>query len=390
MERLRAGLFGFVQPAAAEAEGLRMTTLESHQALGSDPSSADEASPNATHPGCPVRHSYPLAIGDASWRTALELLGKTLPFALVRFGILVGVSLLTIVWLLVTLGGAGLIAAKVPLLGLVWLAAGGTAYGWAWFAVVRYGLYLLRAGHIAVLTELITKGSIGNGQEGMFAYGKSVVTGRFGQVSVLFALDALIDGILRALNRTLNFAADLLPIPGLSGVASVTGRILHSAATYVDETLLSYSLARGDENAWQTSRDGLVYYAQNSKEILKTAVGIVALDYVSSVVVWVVMLAPAFVVGFLLPAEIAGGGTLFTLFIAVLLASNVRAAFLKPLFLTMIMIKFHMSVKNQPINEQWDARLCSLSDKFRELKDKAQSWQPTKAPNLEEAPSPAS
>jgi hypothetical protein len=44
---------------------------------------------------------------------------------------------------------------------------------------------------------------------------------------------------------------------------------------------------------------------------------------------------------------------------------------LKPLFLTMVMIKFHTQIQNQPINETWDARLESASEKFRELKEKA-------------------
>jgi hypothetical protein len=31
------------------------------------------------------------------------------------------------------------------------------------------------------------------------------------------------------------------------------------------------------------------------------------------------------------------------------------------------MVRFHALIENQPINEDWDARLSSISDKFRNL-----------------------
>jgi hypothetical protein len=51
-----------------------------------------------------------------------------------------------------------------------------------------------------VLTELVTRGQIGNGAEGMFAYGKRIVTERFAQTNVLFAMDLLVEGVVRAFN----------------------------------------------------------------------------------------------------------------------------------------------------------------------------------------------
>ena len=98
---------------------------------------------------------------------------------------------------------------------------------------------------------------------------------------------------------------------------------------------------------------------------------IVVLDKALSVIVWVVMLAPAFVITYLLPSSLAGWGGTFAFVTAILLAANVRGAFLKPLFLTMVMIKFHVCVEKQSINETWDERLTSVSRKFQEIKDKA-------------------
>jgi len=122
------------------------------------------------------------------------------------------------------------------------------------------------------LTELITVGQIGNGSEGMFAYGKRVVKSRFGEASVLFVVDRLVSGVVRAFNRTLDFVAGLLPIPGLSSVVSFANSVIYAATTYIDETIFSYGLARQETNPWASAKDGLIYYAQNSREILKTGI----------------------------------------------------------------------------------------------------------------------
>jgi hypothetical protein len=337
-----------------------------------------EATSTYSHPEAPVRHSYPLAIQDASLSNAVSLLMRTMPYAVVRFGILFVFSLATIVWLVLTIGIGSWLGAKVhPFMGLIWMVGGLGAYGYAWWFVIRYALYLIQAGHIAVLTELVTTGSIGHGSTGMFDYGKKIVISRFGQVNLLFALDLLVAGVVRAFNRTLDFIAHLIPIPGLQSIVGIVNAIVRAATTYIDETIFSYNLARGDENAWRSSKDALIYYCQNAKEILKTAVWVVVLDAVLTVVVLAVMLAPAFLLLAVLPPSVAPGGFLAALVVAVLFAMPVRQAFLKPLFLVMVMTKFHVSVRNQAINLEWDQRLSSLSSKFREIKDKAVAgWSP--------------
>jgi hypothetical protein len=331
-----------------------------------------------SHPNAEVRHSYPLSISSAGIGESLKLLLQTLPFLMVRFGILCALTIASILYLAVLFGGAVLLSKAAAVLAWIWviglLAVGGSL----WRFVVRYMLYLIKLGHIAVLTELITKGSIANGTMGMFEYGKRVVTERFGEVNAMFALDLLISGIVGAFNRTLNWVASLLPVPGLDSVMGVVNSVLRASTTYIDETVFSYNLARGDENVFRSSKDGLIYYAQNAKEVLKTGLWVVVLDYVLTGAIWVVMLAPGFVLSLLLPGN-AGG--IAMLVIAVLFAGSVRSAFLKPLFLTMVMVKFHAAVRNQPINLEWDQRLGSASRKFEELKQQAEAWvRPERGP----------
>lgn len=326
------------------------------------------------HPNEPVRHSYPLAIDDAGLVTAIGLLMKTLPYIIIRFALLVAATVISVLWLGVTFGGAGFLGDKIhPWVGWGWLMGGVGLYGWIWSVFVRYALYLIKCGHIAVLTELITTGKVGNGSEGMFDYGKRIVTERYGQVNVLFALDILVDGVVRAFNRTLEWISSIIPIPGLQAVTNLVTTVLHAATTYLDETIFSYNLARGEENPWRGGKDGIIYYCQNNKEILKTAAWCVFFDYLLTGVAWLVMLAPAALFTYIMP--LVGG---WTFLIAVLFAINFRQAFLKPLFLIMIMSKFHLTIRGQAIDEAWDAKLTSLTPKFAKIKEKISGYLPGK------------
>jgi hypothetical protein len=334
-----------------------------------------------SHPDAPVRHSYPLAIDRAGFGTALGLVLRTLPYAVVRFAILLVFSLVTIVWFIAAFGIGSFLAAKLhPAIGVGWMIVLLGGYGYLWWFVVRYALYLIQAGHIAVLTELITKGQVENGPAGMFEYGRRVVTERFGQVNLLFGLHVLVRGIVHAFNRTLDWVSNLLPIPGLSSLVGIVNAIVRAATTYIDETIFSYNLARGDDNPWRSSKDGIIYYCQNSMEILKTAAWVVVLDKVLTVLLWVVMLAPAGLLLVVLPTAWKPGGMLLGVFIAALFASNARQAFLKPIFLVMVMTKFHVVVRNQAINLEWDQRLTSVSGKFRDITEKALTPPAVSAP----------
>jgi hypothetical protein len=97
----------------------------------------------------------------------------------------------------------------------------------------------------------------------------------------------------------------------------------------------------------------------------------VVFDYLLTAVAWLVMLAPAALFTYVMP--LVGG---WTFLIAVLFAINFREAFLKPLFLIMIMIKFHVTIRGQAINEEWDAKLTQLTPKFTKIKDKIAGYLP--------------
>ena len=316
----------------------------------------------------PTRHSYPLVVRDASFASAVALMIQTLPYALARFGVLLATSVATLVWLVITIGGAAWLGNHIAsIFGVIWLIACALVFSFVWGTMLRYLLHLIDCGHVAVVTELITKGAVGNGTESMFDYGKRVVMQRFGQETVLFGLNALVRGIVESFHRTLDWVADLLPIPGMESIASLINVVMKAVTRYLDKVIFSYNLARNDEDPWRSSREGLVYYAQNAKLELKTAIWSVVLERVLSVVLWFVLLVPAGLITLALPHSVREFGGVMTVLVALLLVGPLRAAFIKPVFLIMMIVRFHSAIEGQPINPEWDARLAAISERFRTL-----------------------
>jgi hypothetical protein len=313
-------------------------------------------------------HQCKLQVRDHSLSTAIGLLTRSAPYALAHFGILLAGSIAGIIWLVVMFGGAAWLGSHIAhVFGIVWFLFCLVGVGWFWTTVLRYAVHLLTCGHVAVLTELITTGQVGNGSESMLAYGKRVVLARFGQVNALFGLNLLVRGIVDSFHRTLDWIDQILPIPGLESLNSLVTMVLRAATRYLDKVILSYNLARGDADPWVGARQGLVYYAQNARPILMTSLWIVVQERVLTFIVWLLMLAPAGLITVALPPVMRETGGLVTLIVAVMLAYAFRAAFIKPLFLIRMMVRFHGLVENQPINQAWDERLSSISDKFRTL-----------------------
>jgi hypothetical protein len=300
--------------------------------------------------------------------SAVALMLRSLPYALMRFGILLACSVACIIWLVVTIGGAVWLGSHIAgVFGFAWFVTCAVVAGWFWTTILRYILHLIECGHVAVLTELIVHGKVGNGTESMFAYGKRIVTEKFGQVNVLFALNLLVRGVVNAVHNTIEGIGNLLPIPGLDSIARLITAVLRAATRYMDKVIFSYNLARADDNPWRGAQDGLVYYAQNAKPFLKQAVWIVVLEYALSIVLWLVFLIPAAAVTSMLPASVRETGGIVTIVIAVLFALAARGAFLKPIFLIMVMVRFHVLIEHEIINQAWVERLNQLSDKFRDL-----------------------
>ncbi len=297
---------------------------------------------------------------------ASGILLKTTPYLIVRTAIYgaLGVAMALYIGIILIMAKIfGGIGALIFLIGL------GVLYGLMRLAK-QYLLYLVDAGHIAVITEIIQNGKLPEGVN-QFQYGKEVVTRMFKEVSTLFVVDRLVDGIIRAFNRTVAQIADFLPIPGLESVAKIANSVIDFSLTYVDETILSYNLARKNDNIWESAKQGVILYAQNWKPLLTTAAGCAAVNFVAFIVVFLVLLIPF---GFLAMLSANETLKLFWLGTALTLAYGIKLALFKPFFQTAVIITFNQAIKDQKPNPEWEEKLELASDKFRELKEKALNY----------------
>ena len=78
----------------------------------------------------------------------------------------------------------------------------------------EYILYVVKAGHIAVMVHLIDGRDVPGGQ-GQIAYARQVVTERFAEANILFVMDQLVKGAIGAITGLIGGIAAFLPIPGL-------------------------------------------------------------------------------------------------------------------------------------------------------------------------------
>jgi hypothetical protein len=303
---------------------------------------------------------------------AWKILVKTTPYLFLLLavyllvGIGVGVYLAVVVVLARIFGGAG---GLVFLIGLV-------VMGGLLRLVRNYVIYMIKAGHVAVITELIHKGRLPDGVN-QVEYGRKAVTAMFKSISVLFAVDQLVKGILRALNRTVVRIADILPIPGLEALAQIVNVIIRFAVTYVDESILSHNFAHPHDEVFESSKKGVILYAQNWKPILKTAVGLAFVNLFAFAVLFVILLIPF---APLAMAAGSGGWKFFWFAMAVVLAYCLKLALVNPFSLVCMIITYNKAVEGQAPNPEWEAHLDSVSTKFRELKEKARQAIAPKSP----------
>lgn len=316
---------------------------------------------------------------DFSVGRALGLMVKTLPFVLLRMAVYFGAAL---AYVLVTGAGAG-IGWGIGGFGDGNFQASTTMWGgiigFGLVAAVMYFareyiLYIVKAGHIAVLIKLLDGEKMPEGGS-QIAYARNEVTKRFAQASALFGIDQLVKGVLRAITSLVRGIVSILPIPGAQQLVSVLQAFLRIAVGFIDEVILAYAIRTKSNNAWASAQTGLILYAQNYKPMLKNAAWLALIVYGLSFVIFLVMLAPAALAVYLIPGAWSAGGIVF----ALLFAWSVKAALLEPFAIICMMDVYFRTIEEQTPDPAWEAKLENLSRQFTKLKEKAQTYQPSSA-----------
>ncbi|NWH07605.1 MAG: hypothetical protein HXY22_02975 [Alphaproteobacteria bacterium] len=309
---------------------------------------------------------------DFSIGRAFGVLASTWPFIVLRLLVYFGI---TLAYVLVTGTGAGIgygagWAANDPEAYTIW--GGIIGFGLVsgvlyWFR--EYLLYLVKAGHIAVMVEALDGRPIPEGRS-QIDYAQRMVRERFVQANILFALDQIIKGVLRVITGTIFAIGMVLPIPYLEAVLRLINTIITLSLTYVDELILAYNFRVRSDNPFESSRHAIVLYAQNYGAFLKNAVWLMIFMWVLTAIVFIVAIGPAFAIVYVFPGQMTGFGVV----VAVLIAWSVKAAVIEPFAIACLMQAYFKKIEGQVPDPTWDARLAGVSDKFREFGARAASW----------------
>ncbi len=311
---------------------------------------------------------------DFSISTGLSLMRQTAPYVLFRMAVYFGIA---VAYVLVTGTGAG-VGYGIGGFGDADFRAGTTMWGGiigfgmtagVIYLMREYLLYVVKAGHIAVMVELLDGRPLPEGQ-GQVAYGRKIVTQRFKEASVLFGVDQLVKGVINAITGLVQGILGLLPIPGLDKVMGILRAYLRLAVGLLDEVILAHGIRHRSENPWASAKEALVLYGQNAGPMMRNAAWLTAITYGLSILVFLVMLAPAAAVVYLIPGAWSASGVVF----ALLFAWAVKAALIEPFAIACLLQAFFKVTDGQAPNPEWERKIEGVSAKFKTLGEKAATW----------------
>src|SRR5690606_28435861 len=161
-------------------------------------------------------------------------------------------------------------------------AVWGGAVGFGLFGAIMYWareyvLYIVKAGHIAVLVELLDGKAMPEGKS-QINYATSVVQQRFAQASLLFAIDQLIKGVIGAITGLVRGVLSILPLPGARQISGILNAFLQVAVGFIDEVILAHTIRSRSTNPWASAQEALVLYGHNYKGMLKHAARLAVTD----------------------------------------------------------------------------------------------------------------
>jgi hypothetical protein len=298
------------------------------------------------------------------------LLLRTLPFLVLRVAVYIGITLAYVLAVGIG-GGMGYLFGHIgnnpgggagigALIGFVIVS--GVLY-WA----REYLLYIVKAGHIAVLVELLDGRPVPGGK-GQIDFASGIVKQHFATSSMLFGLHQLVRGILRVFNRLTVSIASALPIPGLDVLVKLADAVINTGLSSLDQVILAQILRRQTSNPWGVARDSIVLYAQNYKGVLRNAVFLTLIVWGLTLLIWIVVGVPiAALVGLF---HVQG---FWPIVLALIAALSLKAALIDP-FATLALIQVYDKLTaGQTPNAEWSGRLETMSGKFRELTQQARA-----------------
>ncbi|MHC3439498.1 hypothetical protein ACYJ1Y_15760 [Natrialbaceae archaeon A-gly3] len=306
------------------------------------------------------------------FRKATGVFRKTMPFVALRLAVGLGIGLATVLyfgivaWIGFRLLEAGTISGWIGIVGVL-LAVG--IFLAAWRLAARYVLYLVKAGHIAVIAYVVETGEV---PENQLQYGKAQVREHFAETSALFAVDKLIKAVVRQFNDAVVSVSGLLSFSSsLQRLIRLVGRGVAVAASYIDEAIIAHVFVSEADDRWTAAKDGVILYGQNWKPVLGSTLLIVIGMYIAAFGLFMALTPVAGALGnlsatFELVGWVVVGGMVLTVY----------TGLLKPWVKTVVITTFLVESRGDSPESEMTDRLAGRSETFQELVNRADSETP--------------
>lgn len=301
---------------------------------------------------------------DFSFRTSLILVARTLPFILLRLVVYVAIALGYVGGIGVGIGAGWAIGRAFDDGELLGATIGGFAgfflvAGFLWW-IRQYIFYIVKAGHVCALDALLHGRPFPAGQ-GQIRYAADMVKARFLEVNLLFAVDLMVRGVIRALTGILSLFIGWVPDGGQ--ITRFVKAVLRVVLGLVDEVILAYIIRAGDTPPTESARDGLVLYAQNASNLLKNGIWIALFEYLVAILIFLILLGPVIGIAYAMPGDLSAFGVVF----AAIFAWCLKRALVEPISIACLLQAYDRAIAGQTPNPEWVARLDQASSAFRQL-----------------------
>ncbi|PYZ97700.1 hypothetical protein CR205_03650 [Alteribacter lacisalsi] len=318
----------------------------------------------------------------------VQLAMRTLPFFVFRIAVYAVFGLVSLTFLGLMIGLGILLFRWFEFAsGFFLLMMAGTFFGVLGILrfIERYFLYMVKVGHIAVVTELLRTGKVPEGKN-QIEFGKDQVKNHFGSANVAFVLDKIVYGAVRQIQRWLMQIGNFFNfVPGAQKVIRIVSKIMEVSLRYIDEAVLSYVMLRKSDmddqqtdplerdSVWKSAFDGVVLYAQSWKKIGMTAAGIVAGVYVLNILVFLIAVFPLMAIGTAVASSAGAGAVIgyFAIIGAYIFTSMFKRAFVDPLAMIAMVRTYQISVSEMEPSIDLQQKLLGVSSKFKELFNKS-------------------
>lgn len=226
-----------------------------------------------------------------------------------------------------------------------------------------------RAGHVALITEIITEGQLPIGiSQTKWARGR--VLYYFHSLSLLPEIRRLLRACYQTIHQDLVDVTDVMPVSGIDKKAKLAQYLMGVSQSYVEEATIAYVFKAKNQNVYDAVKSAVVSYGPCWRPVLGNAVASTLMGYAFAMAATVASLVPLGIVSLILPDQ--WSLVRFTLFaLGVLVGFIAKWTLFDPVACASVMLTFFGETDLLTPDVEWEATLESSAPAFRELKAKA-------------------